>query len=75
LEVSPEKEKAFLKAMKGVPLARVGQTIANPVLRVVDLDSQTLMEERLHELKAAWQRPLAAALGGWPGQNGNGSHK
>ncbi len=57
----------------------VGQTIANPVLRVVDLNSLTLMEERLHELKAAWQRPLPAALGGWPGQNGshngNGGHK
>ena len=63
LEVSPENEKAFLKAMKGVPMARVGQTIANPVLRVVGLDARTLLEERLSELKAAWQEPLPRMLG------------
>ncbi|MBI3298693.1 MAG: phosphoribosylformylglycinamidine synthase subunit PurL [Elusimicrobia bacterium] len=73
LEVTPEKEKAFLKAMRGVTLARVGQTIANPILRVVDLDSRTLLEERLGELKAAWQRTLPAALG-WPGLNGHNGH-
>ncbi|MDE2293320.1 MAG: phosphoribosylformylglycinamidine synthase subunit PurL, partial [Elusimicrobia bacterium] len=72
LEVSPDKERAFLRAMKGSALARVGQTIANPVLRVVGLDSRTLLEERLGDLKAAWQGTLPGLLGGSPASNGNG---
>jgi phosphoribosylformylglycinamidine synthase len=64
LEVDPAQEKAFLKAMKGVPLAKVGSTIANPILRVVSLDGTLLMEEPLHTLKEAWQNALPSRLGG-----------
>ncbi|MEE8424975.1 MAG: AIR synthase-related protein, partial [Elusimicrobiota bacterium] len=64
LEIDAEKEKAFLKMMKGVPMARIGKTIANPVLRVVGLDGTTIMEEGLHELKTAWQGTLPRLLDG-----------
>ncbi|HVE14983.1 MAG TPA: hypothetical protein VNI01_16430, partial [Elusimicrobiota bacterium] len=69
LEVLPDNEKAFLRALKGSPVSRVGSTIANPVLRVAGLDGTTLLEEGLHELKDAWQHALPARLGL---ANGNG---
>jgi phosphoribosylformylglycinamidine synthase len=64
LEVDPAKEKSFLAAMKGVPVSRVGATIANPVLRVIGLDGTTAMEEGLASLKAAWQGTLPRLLEG-----------
>ena len=64
MEVNAEKEKTFMKIMKGTSMARIGKTIANPVLRIASLDGSLLMEEGLRELKAAWQAPLPAMLDG-----------
>jgi len=64
LEVDPAKERAFLKVMKGVPLSRIGTTIANPVLRVIGLDGTPVMEEGLLGLKTAWQETLPRMLDG-----------
>ncbi|MFH1726721.1 MAG: AIR synthase-related protein [Elusimicrobiota bacterium] len=64
LEIAAEKEKAFLKAMRGVPLARIGSTIANPVLRITGLDGRQVLEEGLQELKASWRRTLPRMLDG-----------
>ncbi|PCI37372.1 MAG: phosphoribosylformylglycinamidine synthase subunit PurL [Elusimicrobia bacterium] len=64
VEVKAEKEKAFLKAMRGAPLCRIGQTIANPVLRVTGLDGTRLLEESLHDLKKSWQGTLPRMLEG-----------
>ena len=63
VEVAPEKEKAFLNILKGLPLARLGTTIANPVLRLTGLDSQILLEEPLGTLKASWEKTLPEAMG------------
>ena len=63
LEVATEREAAFLKAMRGTPVKRVGTTMANPVLKVTGLDGRICMEADLGELKAAWQEPLPRRLG------------
>jgi hypothetical protein len=42
---------------------RVGQTMANPILKVVGLDGSVVMEENLKELKARWQGALPQVLG------------
>ena len=62
LEVKPEDEAPLLKALKGVPVKRVGLSMANPILKVRGLDGSVIMEEPLAGLKAAWQRTLPEAL-------------
>jgi phosphoribosylformylglycinamidine synthase subunit PurSL len=67
VEVAPENESAFLrhfgKGGKSAPVRRVGQTMANPILKVVGLDGSVVMEENLKELKARWQGALPQVLG------------
>lgn len=67
VEVTPENESAFLrhfgKGAKAAPVRRVGQTTANPVLKVVGLAGAPIMEEPLSELKALWQKTLPGMLG------------
>jgi phosphoribosylformylglycinamidine synthase len=67
VEVTPENESAFLrhfgKGAKAAAVRRVGQTTANPILKVVGLDGSVVMEEPLRELKEAWQKALPAVLG------------
>jgi phosphoribosylformylglycinamidine synthase len=62
LEVKPENESAFLKCVKGAPIKRLGETIANPILKVRGLDGLVLLEAPLTALKAAWQKTLPEAL-------------
>ncbi|MFH2204505.1 MAG: phosphoribosylformylglycinamidine synthase subunit PurL [Elusimicrobiota bacterium] len=64
LEIDADKEKTIAKLFRGVPLARIGATIANPVLRIVSLDGRLLMEEGVRELKAAWKETLPTMLDG-----------
>ncbi|MDE2140836.1 MAG: phosphoribosylformylglycinamidine synthase subunit PurL [Elusimicrobia bacterium] len=67
VEVTPENESAFLrhfgKGAKAAPVRRVGQTTANPILKVVGLDGSSIMEEPLSELKNLWQKTLPGMLG------------
>ncbi|MBI3507646.1 MAG: phosphoribosylformylglycinamidine synthase subunit PurL [Proteobacteria bacterium] len=74
VEVPADKEKAFLKAMKGATIAKIGTTIANPVLRWKGLDGSQQGEEPLSVLKATWVRPLPAAMGGRRAPVGGGSN-
>jgi phosphoribosylformylglycinamidine synthase len=66
VEVAPENEGAFLrffgKGAKCSAVRRVGQTTANPILKVVGLDGSSILEESLRELKDAWQKTLVGAL-------------
>ncbi|HAH07331.1 MAG TPA: phosphoribosylformylglycinamidine synthase subunit PurL [Elusimicrobia bacterium] len=62
LEVSPECEKEFLKALRGTLCARIGTTLANPVLRILGLDGRIHFEEGLRDLKALWQKTLPEKL-------------
>jgi phosphoribosylformylglycinamidine synthase len=62
LEVKPENEAAFMKAMKGVTVKKIGTTMANPILKVIGLDGLVCLEEPLSALKAAWQNTLPGML-------------
>jgi phosphoribosylformylglycinamidine synthase II len=62
LEVKPESEAAFLKAVKGAVIKKVGTTMANPILKVIGLDGLVCLEEHLVQLKAAWQNTLPGML-------------
>ena len=64
IEVDAENEKAFTKLMRGIPMARIGNTIANPVLRVTALDGRTFMEQGIREMKEIWQNSLPDMLEG-----------
>ena len=62
LEVKPENEAAFVKACKGATVKKIGETIANPILKVRGLDGLVMLEEPLSALKTAWQKTLPEAL-------------
>jgi len=63
LEIAPDREAAFLKALRGAPAKRVGTTMANPVLKVTGLDGRIVLEASLCDLKSAWQNALPRRLG------------
>jgi phosphoribosylformylglycinamidine synthase len=57
VETAPEHAAAFEAAMAGLPLARVGTSLAEPELRLRNGDS-ALERFALDELRAAWQSGL-----------------
>lgn len=63
LEVRPEKERDVARLLRGLPARRIGETIANPILKIKGLDGSVLLEESLAQLKALWQAALPEALG------------
>ncbi len=66
VEVDPKHESAFLrhfgKGAKSAMVRRVGQTTANPILKVTGLEGSTILEENLKELKELWQNALPKVL-------------
>ncbi len=56
--VPREKQKEFEKLFSGTTYALIGEVVAEPVLIVRNGRGETLIEESLHALKAAWQKPL-----------------
>ncbi len=56
--VPREKQKEFEKLFSGTTYALIGEVVAEPVLIVRNGRGETLLEEGLHALKAAWQKPL-----------------
>ena len=58
-EIVPDKAAAFETLMAAVACACVGETVAEPRLKIrLERDGTTVVDESLDELKAAWQRPL-----------------
>jgi phosphoribosylformylglycinamidine synthase len=57
--VAPEHASAFAMAMEAAPFAKIGTVTSEPVLRIAGLGGETIVNEQIAELKAAWQRPLA----------------
>ncbi len=53
-------EKAFERLLAGEACARVGETWAEPRLRIVGQDGSSLLDEPLSLLKQAWQSTLPA---------------
>ena len=58
VSVRQEKQRAFEQAMKGFPVALVGEVIEEPRLTVTGLDGQVVVDADIWELKKAWQEPL-----------------
>ena len=58
VEVKPERGAAFEACFAGLPLARVGSTVADARLRVAGANGEWLLWVKLAALKEAWQRPL-----------------
>ncbi len=58
VEVDRRKQKAFEKAMAGVPVGLIGCVTDKKQLKVYGLNTKTCLEADIDELKEAWQRPL-----------------
>jgi len=57
--VRPNAREAFEAALAGSAFARIGQVIADEVLRIDGLGGKRIIDEELAALKAAWQKTLA----------------
>ena len=56
--VHPAKQKAFLSAIKGVPLGEIGTVTKAKKFIVTGLNGKKIIQGDIYKLKAAWQRPL-----------------
>jgi phosphoribosylformylglycinamidine synthase len=57
--IRPNAREAFEVALSGSAFARIGQVIAEEVLRIDGLGGKRIIDEELAALKAAWQKTLA----------------
>lgn len=55
VEISPDAAIAFESAMKGHPLARIGEVTTGSLFRITGLDGKPIVECEIHTLCAAWQ--------------------
>jgi phosphoribosylformylglycinamidine synthase len=58
VEVKPAQAQAFEACLAGVPLARLGQTVKEPRLRIAGASGEWVVWADLKALKEAWQKPL-----------------
>lgn len=58
VEVRPGQESAFRSALGSVPVAKLGQTVKEPRLRIAGTSGEWLVWAPLAELKESWQAPL-----------------
>jgi phosphoribosylformylglycinamidine synthase II len=58
VEVKPEHAAAFEACFAGLPLAKIGTTVAEPRLRIAGAGGEWLVWTKLADLKEAWQKPL-----------------
>jgi phosphoribosylformylglycinamidine synthase len=56
--VRPENKRAFEAALAGSPIACVGTVTAEGLFRVKGLSGKVILDEKIGELKEAWQRTL-----------------
>ncbi|MFO0936260.1 MAG: phosphoribosylformylglycinamidine synthase subunit PurL [Gemmataceae bacterium] len=58
VEVTPENEAALHERFAGLPLIKLGTTVAEPRLRIAGTNGEWVIWAKLSELKEAWQKPL-----------------
>ena len=58
LEVPPEKEAAFQKALSGFPTGRIGEFQASPSFRAVGVNGKIVVETTIEALQETWERPF-----------------
>ncbi|MFB3925366.1 MAG: AIR synthase-related protein [Syntrophales bacterium] len=56
--VSRKNAAKFLKTVGGNAVACIGEVTDGDIFRVLGLDSRLIIEEKIGELKEAWQKPL-----------------
>jgi phosphoribosylformylglycinamidine synthase len=56
--VSPSAKAAFERMLKGNVCAETGRVTAEEKLRISGLNGKPMIDEDIHGLKAAWQKPL-----------------
>lgn len=59
LEIEPEHADDLSNHLEGTPHAIIGDVTQEPVLTITDKAGNTVLSENIHELKQAWQKPLA----------------
>jgi phosphoribosylformylglycinamidine synthase len=57
-EVRPDAQAEFERVMAGVPLAKIGHVVAEPMLEILGLDGTPVVRADIWELKQSWQNPL-----------------
>ncbi|HSQ58269.1 MAG TPA: hypothetical protein VLM40_21270, partial [Gemmata sp.] len=58
VEVRPDHAADFEGCFHGLPLAKIGVTVAEPRLRIASANGEWLIWLKLAELKESWQKPL-----------------
>jgi len=58
-EIPPDRAKAFEKTLADVPHGKVGYVTGGPNLRIRSAEGNTVIDADIHQLKKAWQKPLA----------------
>ena len=58
VEVEPKNIKAFERALKGQPFARIGKVRKDKVLQIKGLDGKIVLKENIAGLKESWQKTL-----------------
>jgi phosphoribosylformylglycinamidine synthase len=56
--VAPEAKGTFEKIMEGNSFCQAGKVLSEPSFKVKGLSGMPIIEERICDLKEAWQRPL-----------------
>lgn len=56
--VAPEREATFIRALSGVPHAKIGTVEESPEAVIYGSDDRVVVNARIDELKAIWQSPL-----------------
>ncbi|MES2788369.1 MAG: phosphoribosylformylglycinamidine synthase subunit PurL [Planctomycetota bacterium] len=59
VEIVPEKAAQFEALFGGLPLAKIGKTVAEQVLKIDSPQGTRVVDSELQALKASWQKPLA----------------
>ena len=73
VEVEPGREKKLLALFKEQVCWQVGNTVKEPVMRVVDKSGRSVMEEPLEALSGAWGGTLPRVLDRGEQPRGSGS--
>jgi phosphoribosylformylglycinamidine synthase len=55
VEVAAEDADVFERRLQGLPVARIGQVLDVPELRIIGLEGETLISESSMSLQAAWR--------------------
>jgi phosphoribosylformylglycinamidine synthase len=57
VEVREDKAPEFERLLDGLPITRVGRTVAEPILRIAGSNAEWVIQAALTRLKEAWQKP------------------